>query len=62
LTPGCVEVCCTKDQDVHKVARASHEPCVGLHVYGRDIGRLERHTYDEYTGQTEKLVSAWASA
>lgn len=61
LQPGDVEVCCTSDQDVHKVACASSTPTVALHVYGGDIGTLERHAFDPDTGASTVFVSRWAS-
>src|SRR5690625_4352537 len=38
LNEGEVAVCCTSDQDIHKVSCVSDIPCVGLHVYGGNIG------------------------
>ncbi|MGQ2912193.1 hypothetical protein [Aeromicrobium sp.] len=61
LRPGDVEVCCTTDQDVHAVSAASDEPCVGIHVYGADIGTLPRRAYSEDDGSTRTFVSAWAA-
>lgn len=60
LGPGDVEVCCTSDQDVHRVACASSSPTVALHVYGGDIGTLERHAFDPETGRATTFVSRWA--
>lgn len=57
--PGAVTVCCTTDQDLHRVSCASAEPCVGIHVYGADIGRLQRRAYDPTTGEVTWFVSAW---
>lgn len=61
LNPGDVEVCCTTDQDVHSVSAASDEPCVGIHVYGADIGTLPRRSYDRTDGSLKTFVSAWAT-
>jgi hypothetical protein len=41
-----VTVCCTTDDDVHRVACGSDEPCIGIHVYGANIGALSRRRYD----------------
>ncbi len=60
LGPGDVEVCCTSDQDVHEVACASPIPTLALHVYGADIGTLERHAFDPNTGAARTFVSRWA--
>lgn len=58
--PGQVTVCCTTDADLHQVACASDVPCVGLHVYGGDIGRIRRRSYDPTSGAVSYFVSQWA--
>jgi predicted metal-dependent enzyme (double-stranded beta helix superfamily) len=58
--PGEVTVCCTTDDDVHMVECGSDVPCVGIHVYGSDIGTLRRRSYDPVTGKVSWFVSAWA--
>src|SRR5690625_4804994 len=45
FTPGQVTVCCTSDQVIHKVSAATDEPCIGIHIYGGNIGEIERKTY-----------------
>ena len=57
--PGQVTVCCTTDDDVHQVCCGSDEPCVGIHVYGADIGTLERRSYDPTTGTVSWFISRW---
>lgn len=59
LREGEVIVCCTSDRDVHEVACASDVPCVGIHVYGANIGAIERHVYDKATGEPRTVVTAW---
>ncbi|MFQ5692875.1 MAG: hypothetical protein ACE5IM_07520, partial [Nitrospinota bacterium] len=56
---GDVFVCCTSDKDIHRVGCGSDEPCVGIHVYGADIGAMERHAYDPETGAARTFVSGW---
>jgi predicted metal-dependent enzyme (double-stranded beta helix superfamily) len=58
-SPGSVTVCCTTDDDVHQVFCGSDVPCVGIHVYGADIGTLQRRSYDPETGKTTWFVSTW---
>lgn len=58
---GAVTVCCTTDDDVHQVRCGGDEPVVGIHVYGADIGTLERRSYDPETGAVHWFVSRWAS-
>jgi len=59
IRAGHVIVCCTSDHDIHRVSCGSPVPCVGIHVYGADIGTLPRHVYDPATGQMRTFVSAW---
>jgi 3-mercaptopropionate dioxygenase len=61
IKPREVIVCCTSDQDIHKVACGSNVPCVGIHVYGADIGTLRRHVYNIQTGDVRTFVSGWAA-
>jgi predicted metal-dependent enzyme (double-stranded beta helix superfamily) len=56
-----VIVCCTSDQDIHRVSCGSNVPCVGIHVYGADIGTIERHVYDPHTGDVHPFVSGWTT-
>ena len=59
-TRGQVTVCCTTDDDVHKVRCGGDEPVVGIHVYGADIGTLPRRSYDPETGAVDWFTSTWA--
>lgn len=61
-TAGQVTVCCTTDDDVHRVACGGEVPVVGIHVYGADIGTLPRRTYVPATGEVSWFVSRWAGA
>ncbi len=56
---GQVTVCCTTDDDVHAVAAVGDVPTVGIHVYGADIGTIERRSYDPATGAVRTFVSGW---
>jgi predicted metal-dependent enzyme (double-stranded beta helix superfamily) len=56
---GQVTVCCTTDDDVHSVAAVGDVPTVGIHVYGADIGNIERRMYDPATGAVQTFVSGW---
>lgn len=59
--PGQVTVCCTTDDDVHAVAAVGDEPTIGIHVYGGNIGKLRRRSYDPATGESHWFVSGWDS-
>lgn len=58
--PGEVTVCCTTDDDVHEVWSEGNQPCVGIHVYGADMGELKRRRYDPASGEQSWFVSRWA--
>jgi 3-mercaptopropionate dioxygenase len=57
--PGQVTVCCTTDDDVHAVMAVGDEPTVGIHVYGGNIGTINRRSYDPATGSVQWFVSGW---
>lgn len=59
--PGEVTVCCTTDDDVHEVSCSGSQPCIGIHVYGANIGSLKRRSYDPETGSVSWFVSEWSS-
>ncbi|MGX1916056.1 hypothetical protein ACWIID_45850 [Streptomyces phaeochromogenes] len=61
-SPGQVTVCCTTDDDVHAVTAVGSEPTVGIHVYGGNIGKIRRRSYDPATGEADWFVSGWDSA
>ncbi|SIT39031.1 hypothetical protein BN2476_210006 [Paraburkholderia piptadeniae] len=49
--------------DIHRVANAVRDQVsVSIHVYGGNIGRIERCVYSEATGQTKQFVSGYANA
>ncbi|HLT59582.1 MAG TPA: hypothetical protein VK020_00210 [Microlunatus sp.] len=56
---GEVTICCTTDDDVHSVVAVGSEPTVGLHVYGGNLGKLDRPAYDPATGAVHWFVSPW---
>jgi predicted metal-dependent enzyme (double-stranded beta helix superfamily) len=59
LEKGEVVVCCTSDKDLHRVSCASAEPSVGIHVYGADIGVIERHFYQPENGIAQAFITNW---
>jgi|SRR2546428_6768765 len=46
---------------IHKVDNPSHEATTSIHVYGRDIGNTERHSYDPVTGEIGKFLSGYCN-
>lgn len=62
VVAGHVHICCTSDKDIHRVSCGTDEPCVGIHVYGADIGTMQRHSYNLETGIAKSFVSGWDQA
>lgn len=60
FTPGEVTVCCTTDKDIHKVSAATDEPCIGIHIYGGNIGEIRRRKYEPDTGEIGYFTSFWS--
>ncbi len=46
---------------IHRIDNVSSRPSHSIHVYGRDIGPLERHAYDPVTGAVSKFVSGYCN-
>ncbi|PRZ40847.1 putative metal-dependent enzyme (double-stranded beta helix superfamily) [Antricoccus suffuscus] len=57
--PGEVTVCCTTDDDVHQVRCEGDAPVIGIHIYGGNIGTIERRSYEPETGRVDWFVSNW---
>jgi predicted metal-dependent enzyme (double-stranded beta helix superfamily) len=48
--------------DVHEVANdLADQVSISIHVYGRNIGRVNRHVFDAATGRAKDFVSGYAS-
>ena len=61
MLPGDVEAISPRIGDVHKVWNAlADEVCVSIHVYGGNIGLIERNSYRE-DGTRSKFVSGYAN-
>ncbi len=46
---------------IHRVDNLAVEPARSIHVYGRDIGSAERHSYDPMTGEISRFVSGYCN-
>ena len=46
---------------IHRVDNISGKPTTSIHVYGRDIGHAERHSYDPVTGEIGMFVSGYCN-
>ena len=46
---------------IHRVDNISLKPTTSVHIYGRDIGHAERHSYDPVTGEIGRFVSGYCN-
>jgi 3-mercaptopropionate dioxygenase len=46
---------------IHRVDNISLKPTKSVHIYGRDIGNAERHSYDPVTGEIGRFVSGYCN-
>lgn len=46
---------------VHRIDNVSNSPSLSVHMYGADIGTLERHSYDPVTGSIGKFLSGYCN-
>ena len=58
--PGSVDAVSPAIGDIHVVANNSTKVAISIHVYGGNIGRIRRHTYDE-VGETREFISGYVS-
>ena len=62
LLPGEVEAVSPRIGDIHRVANAfDNRTSISIHVYGADIGVVERSVFDE-EGRAKRFVSSYAEA
>ncbi len=60
LVPGQVEHVSPRVGDIHRVTNAHDDRVsISIHIYGGDIGRIERSTYDE-DGAPRRFVSGYS--
>lgn len=45
--------------DIHQVSNLGTETAISIHVYGSDIGRQRRHSFDAATGKVTPFVSGY---
>jgi predicted metal-dependent enzyme (double-stranded beta helix superfamily) len=49
------------NNDIHKVANNSPETAISIHVYGVNIGVVERNVFDEETSKPRTFISSYDS-
>ena len=49
------------ESGIHRVDNPFSNPAYSIHVYGRDIGPTERHSYDPVTGEISRFVSGYCN-
>lgn len=60
-TNGAGHVSVLNEKGIHKVDNLFEEPAYSIHVYGRDIGNTERHSYDPLTGAISTFKSGYCN-
>ena len=48
--------------DVHRVRTTSEQTSVSIHLLANDTGCIERHSFDETTGEARPFVSGYVNA
>jgi predicted metal-dependent enzyme (double-stranded beta helix superfamily) len=62
LEPGMLCAVSPAIGDVHQVRNAFEDRVsISIHLYGADIGKLERHVFDAATGQVKTFVSGYSN-
>jgi len=62
LVAGAIDLVSPRVGDIHRVSNAfSDRPSVSIHVYGANIGKVERHVFDPATGAATRFVSGYVN-
>jgi predicted metal-dependent enzyme (double-stranded beta helix superfamily) len=62
LKPGDHYTLLPPTDDVHRVRTTSEQTSVSIHLLANDTGCIERHTFDESTGEARPFVSGYVNA
>ena len=63
LLPGMVDAVSPRIGDIHTVANAlADQPSISIHLYGRNIGTVHRHSFDPETGAASGFVSGYSAS
>jgi predicted metal-dependent enzyme (double-stranded beta helix superfamily) len=62
LKPGDVACVSPTIGDIHRVSNAyDDQVSISIHLYGGNIGRIQRHVYDAETGEEKPFVSGYSN-
>lgn len=62
LEPGDVGLVSPDTGDIHRVSNAYEDRVsISIHVYGGNIGKIIRSTYQEHSGQTKPFISGYSN-
>ncbi|MCW8086313.1 cysteine dioxygenase family protein [Sabulicella glaciei] len=62
LRPGEVVRVGSGEEDAHWVENAlTDRPSISIHVYGGNIGAVERHSFDPETGEKRRFISGYSN-
>jgi predicted metal-dependent enzyme (double-stranded beta helix superfamily) len=62
LEAGAIDLVSPRIGDIHRVSNARADAVsVSIHVYGANIGTVERHVYDPDSGQPSRFVSGYVN-
>ena len=63
LGRGAIDLVSPRIGDIHRVSNAlADQVSVSIHVYGANIGRLERHVFDPSDGRPSRFVSGYVNS
>ncbi|WP_110650728.1 cysteine dioxygenase [Salinicola peritrichatus] len=63
LMPGDVETLLPERGDIHRVENAFRDRVsISVHVYGANIGKVERHVFETGSGSTKTFVSGFSAS
>lgn len=62
LEPGMVDALLPAEGDIHQVFNAyKDKPSISIHLYGGNIGAVNRHVFDLASGQPKTFISGYSS-
>jgi len=61
LNPGDVEAVSPSIRDIHKVRNGHDGTSISIHIYGADIGKIERSVFYPDTGKNKDFISGYSN-